>query len=33
MMDLKASVHNITLDNGKEFAQHERIGKKLEADV
>ena len=33
MMYLKASVHNITLDNGKEFAQHERIGNALDASV
>jgi IS30 family transposase len=33
MMSLKASVHTITLDNGKEFAQHERIGNVLDASV
>lgn len=33
MMYLKASVHTITLDNGKEFAQHERIGNALGASV
>lgn len=33
MMYLKASVHTITLDNGKEFAQHERIGNALDASV
>ena len=33
MMYLKASVHTITLDNGKEFAQHERIGNALDALV
>lgn len=33
MMHLKASVHTITLDNGKEFAQHERIGNALDASV
>ncbi|WP_298941383.1 IS30 family transposase [uncultured Psychromonas sp.] len=33
MMHLKASVHTITLDNGKEFAQHERIGNALDVSV
>jgi len=28
----KAFVHTLTTDNGKEFAQHERIAKKLDAD-
>ena len=27
-----ACVHTLTTDNGKEFAQHERIAKKLDAD-
>lgn len=27
-----ASVHTLTTDNGKEFAQHERIAEKLKAD-
>lgn len=33
MIHLKGSIHTITLDNGKEFAQHERIGKALDATV
>jgi IS30 family transposase len=33
MLSFKMNIHTITLDNGKEFAQHERIGKALEADV
>jgi IS30 family transposase len=31
--ELKDSVLTITFDNGKEFAQHERIGQELEADI
>lgn len=33
MLPLKGSVHTITLDNGKEFAQHERIAQALVADI
>jgi len=33
MLPLKGSVYTITLDNGKEFAQHERIAQALGADV
>lgn len=33
MKCFKDKVLTITLDNGKEFAQHERIGEKLGADV
>jgi len=33
MMPLKDSVLTITLDNGKEFAQHERVSEQLGADI
>lgn len=33
LMPIKDHVHTITADNGKEFAQHEHIKEKLEADV
>ena len=33
MKPLQSHILTITLDNGKEFAQHEKIGKKLNADV
>ena len=33
MLPLKNHVFTITLDNGKEFAQHERISKELETDI
>ncbi|MGB5010848.1 MAG: IS30 family transposase [Candidatus Dechloromonas phosphoritropha] len=32
LMPFAASVHTLTTDNGREFAQHERIAKKLDAD-
>ena len=33
MKSLPVQIHTITADNGKEFADHERIAKKLNADV
>ena len=33
MKPLQSHILTITLDNGKEFAQHEKIGEKLNADV
>ena len=32
LMPFAASVHTLATDNGREFAQHERIAKKLDAD-
>ncbi len=31
--DLKKQVHTLTMDNGNEFAQHEKVAKALQADV
>ncbi|MFH1994638.1 MAG: IS30 family transposase, partial [Nitrospinota bacterium] len=33
MSPYKDSIHTITFDNGKEFAEHERIAEQLEANV
>ncbi len=33
MKDIKNKVHTITLDNGKEFAQHKKIAEKLDTQV
>ena len=33
MMPLKDKVHTITFDNGMEFAEHETIAKRLDADI
>jgi IS30 family transposase len=33
LSDIKGQVHTLTMDNGNEFAQHERVAKALQAKV
>ncbi len=33
LKDLKVHVHTLTVDNGNEFAQHQKMSKRLQADV